>query len=82
MQEGVDALVADLESRGLGWDVGYTHNLREVRVWHWPFVIGRFRPVEPTPLTDMLVKAMGEVDFEYYTKLAPGEEIKPYFRHA
>lgn len=76
----VDTLIADLESRGLGWDVGYTGMLREVRIWRWPFVVGRYRPSEATPLADMLAKAMYDVDFEYYTKLAPGEEIKPYHK--
>lgn len=74
----VDELIADLESRGLGWDVGHSGRLREVRIWHWPYVIGRYRPNETMPLVDMLAKAMYEVNFEYYTKLAPGEEIKPY----
>lgn len=84
MSEGetVDTFVADLESRGLCWDVGFTHGLREARIWHWPYVIARYRPTEPTPLANMLAAAMYEVDFTYYTKLVPGEEIKPYYRNA
>jgi hypothetical protein len=80
MSPSVDALVTDLESRGLGWDLGHAGRLREVRVWHWPFVVGRHRPAATLPLGEMLAKAMHEVDFEYYTVLKPGETIKPY-RH-
>lgn len=78
----VDALVEELESRGLCWDVSYTHGLREVRIWHWPHVIARYRPTEPTPVANMLTVAMYDVDWAYYTKLAPGEEIKPFYRNA
>ena len=78
----VDAFVEDLESRGLCWDVGVTHGLRECRIWHWPHVIARYRPHERTPIANMLAAAMYDVDFTYYTKLAPGEEIKPYYRNA
>ena len=81
MQTSVDALIADLESRGLGWDLSHCSNgLIEARVWHWPYVIARHRPTELRPLADMLAGAMYEVDFEYYTILEPGEEIKPYHR--
>jgi hypothetical protein len=77
----VDELVADLESRGLGWDLSHCSNgLIEARIWHWPFVVARYRPDEMMPLAGLLAHAMYQVDFEYYTVLGPGEEIKPYYR--
>ena len=76
----IDDLITDLESRGLGWSLDHASRLLEARIWHWPFVVGRCRPVKTTPLVAMLTEAMLQVDFEYYTILEPGEEIKPYFR--
>jgi hypothetical protein len=40
----VDDIIADLESRGLGWSLDHTGTLIEARVWDWPTVIARYRP--------------------------------------
>lgn len=62
----VDALIADLESRGLGWSLDNTGRLIEARVWDWPYVIGRYRPNATEPLAKMLSKAMHQVDYTRY----------------
>jgi hypothetical protein len=53
----VDLIVADLESRGLGWSLDHTGNLIEARIWRWPYVVGRYRPAKVLPLEVMLSKA-------------------------
>ena len=64
--DNVDRLVKELESRGLGWDIGNQGRLIEARVWDWPYVIGRYRPAKVEPLSKMLATAMQEVDWEKY----------------
>jgi hypothetical protein len=53
----VDLIIADLESRGLGWSLDHTGNLIEARIWRWPYVIGRYRPSKVLPLDVMLSEA-------------------------
>jgi hypothetical protein len=43
-----DDIIADLESRGLGWSIEHTGRLIEACVWDWPAVIGRYRPDNPS----------------------------------
>ena len=57
-----DEIIANLESSGLGWDVGHTGSLRECRIWKWPHVIGRYRPYKRVPLSEMLTKAIASID--------------------
>jgi hypothetical protein len=64
--DNVDRLVKELESRGLGWDLGNQGRLIEARVWDWPYVIGRYRPAKVEPLSKMLATAMQEVDWDKY----------------
>lgn len=61
-----DELIADLESRGLGWSLDHTGRLIEARVWEWPICIGRHRPEGVIPLQDMLAEAIKEVDLSKY----------------
>lgn len=62
ISETVDALIADLEARGLGRSLDNTGRLIEARVWDWPYVIGRYRP----NATEPLAKAMRQVDWTRY----------------
>jgi hypothetical protein len=62
----VDVLIADLESRGLGWSLDNTGRLIEARVWDWPHVIGRYRPHKTEPLAHMIAKAMYQVEWAKY----------------
>jgi hypothetical protein len=69
----VDDIIADLESRGLGWSIEHTGGLlsdgkpvREARVWDWPTVIGRYRPAKVEPLAKMLAAACFDVDWTKY----------------
>lgn len=64
--DNVDKLVKELESRGLGWDVGNQGRLIEARVWDWPYVVGRYRPDKMEEVAKMLAKAMEQVDWEKY----------------
>ena len=69
----VDALIADLESRGLGWSLDNTGRLIEARVWDWPYVIGRYRPNATEPLAKMLAEAMYQVDWTCYPVKSPND---------
>jgi hypothetical protein len=62
----VDDIIADLESRGLGWSLDNTGRLIEARVWDWPHVIGRYRPHTTEPLAKMLAAACYDVDWTAY----------------
>ena len=62
----VDDIIADLESRGLGWSLDHTGRLIEACVWDWPAVIGRYRPATVEPLAKMLAKAAFQVDWTKY----------------
>ena len=62
----VDQLIADLESRGLGWSLDHTGRLIECRIWKWPDVIGRYRPATVEPLAKMLSEAMYQIDWAKY----------------
>ena len=62
----VDALIGELESRGLGWSLDHTGGLIEARVWNWPDVVGRYRPDGVEPLARMLARSMAEVDWKRY----------------
>jgi len=62
-----DDIIADLESRGLGWSLGHVGQLIEALVWDWPNnVIGRYRPAKVEPLAKMLAAACYEVDWTAY----------------
>lgn len=61
-----DDLIADIESRGLGWSLDHTGRLIEARIWDWPTVIGRYRPEKTEPLAKMLSEAMYQVDWSRY----------------
>ncbi len=61
-----DSLIADLESRGLGWSLDHAGRLIEARVWDWPHVISRYRPHKTEPLAHMLAQAMYQVDWRKY----------------
>jgi len=61
-----DSIIADLESRGLGWSLDHTGHLIEARIWKWPSVIGRYRPESTEPLAQMLERALAEVDLKEY----------------
>ena len=61
-----DEIIADLESRGLDWDVGNTCRLIEARIWDWPQVIGRYRPAKTEPLAYMLTHALAKFDIRDY----------------
>jgi len=61
-----DEIIADLESRGLGWSLDHTGTLIEARVWDWPNVIARYRPATVEPLAKMLSAACYEVDWTKY----------------
>jgi hypothetical protein len=80
MPEKIDELIVDLESRGLGWSLDHNGGLIEARIWHWPYVIGRYRPSLMAPLVEMMQGALQQVDLDYYAVLKPEEEIKPYYR--
>lgn len=71
MNTPIDDLIKDLESRGLGWSLDHTGTLIEARVWDWPNVIGRYRPVTTEPVADMLWTAMKDIEFKKYPKLIP-----------
>ena len=57
----VDELIADLESKKLGWSLDHTGALIEARVWDWPNVIGRYRPHKIEPLAHMLQRAINAI---------------------
>jgi len=61
-----DDMIADLESRGLGWSLDNTGRLIEARVWDWPNVIARYRPATVEPLAKMLAAACYDVDWTAY----------------
>jgi len=61
-----DDIIADLESRGLGWSLDHTGTLIEARVWDWPNVIARYRPATVEPLAKMLAAACFDVDWTAY----------------
>ena len=62
----VDDIIADLESRGLGWSLENTGPLIEARVWDWPHVIGRYCPATVEPLAKMLAAACYDVSWTNY----------------
>lgn len=53
-----DEIIEELEKHGLGWDVGKCCRLVEARIWDWPFVICRYRPIERMTVAEMLMKAI------------------------
>jgi hypothetical protein len=61
-----DDIIADLESRGLGWSLDHTGTIIEARVWDWPTVIARYRPATVEPLAKMLATACFDVDWTKY----------------
>jgi hypothetical protein len=61
----VDDIIADLESRGLGWSIEHIGRLIEVRVWGCT-VIARYRPAKVEPLAKMLAAACFDVDWTKY----------------
>lgn len=61
-----DDLIADIESRGLGWSLDHTGRLIDARIWDWPTVIGRYRSEKTEPLAKMLSEAMYQVDWSRY----------------
>ena len=61
-----DDIIADLESRGLGWSLDHTGRLIEARIWDWPTVIARYRPHAVEPLAQMLATAAFDVDWTKY----------------
>jgi len=67
----LDELIADIESRGLGWDVGQSSPMfYEARIWDWPYVIGRHDHDFQEPITPLLMleKAFAQVDLTTYQK--------------
>ncbi len=74
MTPTIDELIAELESRGLGWDIGHTGRLIEARVWDWPYVIGRYRPYKTEPAAAMLAKAMLDIDWTLYPRREPNDQ--------
>jgi hypothetical protein len=66
-----DALISDLESRGIGWSLDHTGRLIEARVWDWPHVIGRYRPHKTEPLAHMLAQAMYEAEISCFAERCP-----------
>ena len=69
-----DDLIADTESRGLGWSLDRTGRLIEARIWDWPTVIGRYRPEETEPLAQVLSEAMYQVDWIRYPESDDGDK--------
>ena len=61
-----DDIIADLESRGLGWKLDRTGCTIEASVRGWPTVIARYEPDRSEPLAKMLAKAAFEVDWLKY----------------
>ena len=61
-----DDIIADIESRGLGWSIGHTGGLLGARVWDWGTAIGRYRPDTVEPLAKMLAAACYDVDWTKY----------------
>jgi hypothetical protein len=57
-----DAIIADLEAKGLGWDVGNYGRLIEARIWQFPDVLGRYRPATVEPLAAMLRVAIADME--------------------
>jgi hypothetical protein len=57
-----DAIIADLEMEGLGWDVGNDGSLIEARIWEWPGVFGSYRPASVEPLAVMLRGAIADME--------------------
>jgi len=62
----VDDIIADLESRGLGWRIDRTGCTIEAIVRGWPTVIARYRPATVEPLAKMLAAACFDVDWTAY----------------
>jgi len=59
-----DVIIAELEVKGLGWDVGNAGRLIEARIWQWPNVVGRYRPATVEPLAVMLRGAIADMEKE------------------
>ena len=66
--EKIDGLIADLESRGLGWAISHIGDFVEVRVMDIPRVLAKYRALVEMPLHIMLMIAMNNVDWEQYPK--------------
>lgn len=67
-----DDLIRELEARGLGLDISHTGTpagFRAVRIWQWPFVIGRYRPTSAEPVAKMLAEAMKDIEWSKYPEL-------------
>lgn len=64
----IDEIIADLESRGLGWDIGHTARLREIRIWNWPDVISRKFFKEGDSLLKVFQSAIAQISLEKYPK--------------
>jgi len=62
----IDEIIADLESRGLGWSLDHAGRFIEARVWDWPRVISHYSPRAVEPLAKMLAAACCEVDWTKY----------------
>ena len=59
--------INDIESRGLGWDVGQmSETFAECRIWQWPNVIARHRPKGRESIGEMLATAWAMVDKSKY----------------
>jgi len=73
----IDDLIADIESRGLGWMIDHMEGRRvttkEARVWDFPHCLATYRTDKPEPLATMLAKAMYDVDWTKYPKLTQSE---------
>lgn len=53
-----DYMIGKCENLKLGWSLDHTGGLIEARIWNWPTVIGRYRPVQIEPLPKMLWMAL------------------------
>ena len=62
----VDDIIADLESRGLGWSIEHIGGVIEARVGKWRHIIARYRPATVEPLAKMLATACYDVDWTKY----------------
>lgn len=65
-----DEIIADLESRGLGWDVCNTGRLIKCRIWKWPDMIARYQPGATEPLAHMLTHCLAKFDIRDFPEVA------------
>jgi len=61
-----DDIIADLESRGLGWSIDHIAGVLETCVWDRDNVIALYRPAKVEPLAKMLATACYDVDWTKY----------------